>query len=226
MKINFTEIFESLTDTDYCIIKLPPDLANYRIGSDIDILCINNKSVAEIIISKLNKYIDTKSIVKITEYEDQSHVDFLEDNRIHLRFDLYQKLPHYKNILLKPEYFSSILENSKATIKGDIRIKVPSDLDDLIIRYFEYQEYYSERPDKIKHIDYIENLIEERDLDRKKLFDRIHYYTEIPPINNKGSRASSNFRNLKYFIKKIDGGWKYFRQHGLFNTIRRIMKSK
>lgn len=101
----------------------------------------------------------------------------LENNSINFRFDLYGSKPIYKNVEIKSAYFSSIIENSiqKSFENENFFVEFPSKIDDSILRYIEYQECYSEKPDKIKHINYTEDQISKKGIDLDVFLDKLHF---------------------------------------------------
>jgi hypothetical protein len=228
MKLNLADIFDSIQNEKYVVMKLSDTFPDYQLGSDIDILCQDNQQVVSKVIPILNTYISDESKVKVTDYGGQIHVDILENGRIHLRFDLYSKNPGYKNVVLRPEYYVSVIEHSRTVNVGSINVKVPALIDDLMIRYLEYQEYYSHRPDKIKHIVYIEEKIKERQINPSDLFDRLHYYSEIPDVDMLSMKQSQSTRSILYFLKKIKRISSGLKHHGVwytFNKIKRVIWS-
>lgn len=204
--LNIDEFFYQLKDEIYCIVKMDPKFPNYLKGEDIDIFCYDIKKVVKKILEVGNKYVERGFDIKVTDVENQSqaYVDFYYDGKLELRFDLYGKLPEYKNILIKVSLFSSVIENSITKTRQynekSYNIFVPSKIDDLLLRYIEYIEWYRVRPDKIKHIDYIFDNLDES-TERITLFDKLHYYTEIPESYRRedvfyGVKGFTYYRNL------------------------------
>jgi hypothetical protein len=76
-----------------------------------------------------------------------------------------------------------VVENAahKKSVFNDepYRIKYASKIDDLILRYIEYIEWYEIRPDKIKHLEFIAEHLTS-DEEQKKMLDKLHYYTAFP----------------------------------------------
>jgi hypothetical protein len=74
-------------------------------------------------------------------------------------------------------------------------VYVPSEIDDLLLRYIEYLEWYQRRPDKIKHLDYIlERISSEQD---KLIFiNKLHNYTKLHQSSElKNTFKQSYFKN-------------------------------
>lgn len=123
--------------------------------------------------------------LKIQKFDERAYVDVIENSKIRLRFDLYGALPEYENVKLKPSLFSCIMEGKVTETIGSIMIYRPSVVDECILRYVEYHEWYADRPDKIKHIDYIYRQLEEEKLIKPDLLSKLHYYTQVPEISVK-----------------------------------------
>ena len=200
IKIDLASVFSNLSEEVYSVIKLPPEFPDYSVGSDLDIFCFDIEQIAGIIITTLPKNID----LSITKKTSQMYVDIMDGAEgIHIRFDLYQALPLYKNLLVKEAYFSSVLESSEFVKKGGCSVRVPSRIDDALLRYIEYQEWYGRRPDKIKHIKYIEHCIINDGLDVKSIFDKLHYYTALPPVQQERKVSSNTILRLLKQIRSI-----------------------
>lgn len=181
MKLNLLEFFRNLEDEVYCIIKYS-DITKYKEGSDIDIFCYNLKSYSKKILEVANNYVSQDFSINVSNnHVKHWHIDIMQNNKIEIRFDLYETMPSYRNILVKEALFSSIIENSVVMNVEEIKVYVPSVVDETIIRYLEYIENYQLRPDKVKHLNYILDNIED-EKDNKKFLDKLHFYTKIPQI--------------------------------------------
>lgn len=208
--INLKPIFQKLEKETYSIIKISNDFPKCKVGSDIDILGLNIENIAKIIIQSGNDYIDKGYTINFNDTETQIKIDFILNTKIILRFDLYKKLPLYENINIKPALFESIIENSiSKIIEKNFIVYIPNIIDDLVIRYIEYNEWYGVRPDKIKHIDYINQYITDSKL-KNKFLDKIHHYTAFShkqvKIGNKKPLAKKKYKifwkKIKNFLKK------------------------
>lgn len=226
IKVNLSVFFNLLLDSSYVLIKPGNDVLDYKFGSDLDIFCYDIEEVSSKILSFLNEYTKNKSCeVKISNNIGQRYIDFIQDGAINIRFDLYSSLPHYNNIFIKDALFSSVIENSviSEAFSDEVKIKVPCNIDDLILRYIEYQEWYSQRPDKIKHIDYIYSLYSEGE--KSKALDKLHYYIALPVPYNKPKTVTSNTID---FFKDVHSGMKKvipcIKKEGLVATLKIIFK--
>jgi hypothetical protein len=184
-QVDLRSIFEKLSHENYCLVKMPDKFPQLLYGEDLDIFCYDIDSVASSLLQSLNGYITDNLTLKIEKFHDRAYVDVIENSKIKLRFDLYGALPEYKNVNLKPSFFSCIMEGKITETIGSIIIYRPSVVDECILRYIEYHEWYADRPDKIKHIDYIYRQLEEENLIKTDLLSKLHYYTQIPGISVK-----------------------------------------
>jgi hypothetical protein len=192
MKIDLLEIFKDLEHEVYCIIK-SFDIVNYRKGGDIDIFCYDIKIFTQKILKVTNKYLKNGFVIKINnERSKHWHIDIIKDKKIEIRFDLYESMPNYQNIDVKESLFSSIIESRISENIRGIKIYKQSLLDETLLRYIEYIEYYKLRPDKVKHLDYILEKLEESN-DRNFL-DKLYFYTKLPQtleIKKKNSKIDT-----------------------------------
>lgn len=225
IKIDLKPLFKKLEKKVYCIIKLPNEFPDYKIGSDLDIFCYDIEDVSRIILGYLQNYISNELKIKFSNMGNQIYIDILDNDRIHFRFDLYGALPTYKNILIKEAFFSSVIENSESIEKSGCSVKVPCEIDENILRYIEYQEWYSERPDKIKHIEYLESKIKSSEININILLDKLHYYIELPKIEDNRQVSSNSFlRYISYLSGIIKKLFKAIKEKGIGETIKLIIK--
>ena len=109
--LDLNHIFSHLTEDVYCIIKLSPAFPEYRSGDDIDMFCFDINRVSDKIIQCAHGYINNGYTVRSTVLKEnyQLHLDFLYENHIEFRFDLYQNLPGYRKVSVKPGFFSHVI---------------------------------------------------------------------------------------------------------------------
>ena len=219
-KINLNEFFYGLANEVYCIIKIKNNFPDYSLGDDIDVFCYDSVTFSKKILEIGNNYVLQGFMIKVTSTPDyhQTYIDFFYNEKLELRFDLYQSLPAYNNIKIRPALFSSIIENAVPNKRyfqnRQFNIYVPNTIDDMLIRYIEYHEWYRQRPDKIKHLEYVMKNIDEQA--RISLLDKLHYYTELPPtgcvINQEQRRhvnkfwsfdSITRFMNPKYTLRIV-----------------------
>ena len=197
--LDLYDFFVELQNTRYCIVKWNEKLT-YETGADIDLFCYDVKDVVKHILYAGKKYVEKdKYEIEITEVirDKHVHLDFKLKNKIDFRFDLYGCLPDYKRLNIREGFFSSIIDCSyekKIKVgKNVINLYLPSKIDDMMIRYFEYIEWYDIRPEKVKHLEYIEkNLSEDEE---KAFFDKIHYFTRIPEVQIKRIKTYTRIIN-------------------------------
>ncbi len=184
-KINIAEIFKEIEDLNYILIKKPEHFPAYYTGSDLDIICDNKKELIQKILIIGNVYVEKHNFeIRVSSNENTKHtkVDFYFGEMLVLRFDVHEGLPKFKNVKIRDDYSNSLLENKqKLEIKDKEKtftINIPADIDELIFRYIEYYEWFERRPDKLKHLKYVEDNIKNEN-DKKTFFDRLHLYMDL-----------------------------------------------
>ena len=60
--------------------------------------------------------------------------------------------------------------------------RIPATVDDMIIRYLEYCEYFNTGPDKVHHLEHIQSLIDREDL-RIGFYEKLHRYIDFPDFD-------------------------------------------
>ena len=141
-KIVLFDFFKEVSDELYCINKRG-DIEKYREGSDIDIFCMNIKTFSQKILNIAKIYIKEGYEIRVNNTRDKHwHIDFYNDDKLIIRFDLYASMPNYNKINIKESLFSSIVENrvqeSINLNNADVVVYYPSAIDEVIIRYLEY----------------------------------------------------------------------------------------
>lgn len=182
--LNLIPFFDSIDSERYCVVKLSEGFPTYSPGDDIDIFCYEPDRIAKKILEWANQHIKKDLEIKVISQAEYNHVtiDFMDGRAIHLRFDIYGQLPLYKKVLIKPALFENIIDHSQPVCKKidniNFCVNIPDLIDDMLLRYIEFIEWYNIRPDKIKHLDYIMDKID----DEKKIrfLNKLHHYTAIP----------------------------------------------
>lgn len=144
------------------------------------------KSLIQKILIIGNDYIKNNDFeIRVSSNESTRHtkVDFYFEEILELRFDVHEGLPKFKNVKIRDDYSNSLLEHKqKLEIKDSAGIisavNIPSNIDELIFRYIEYFEWFERRPDKIKHLEYVEQHLETQE-ERAFFFDRLHTYMDL-----------------------------------------------
>jgi len=182
-ELQLSRIFRSMNDLAYCVIKCDERLPGYGRGSDIDIFCLDLPAVSRRLLVLLGEQLGPGHLLDVQDDGHYSKIDLVEQESGELvfRFDLYGGLPPYRHVALRPALFESVLEGrvEKRIGQGDeeCTISVPSQLDDLLLRYVEYHEWYAERPDKIKHLAMV---LDSPLVERRQLLDKLHHYVSLP----------------------------------------------
>lgn len=217
-QLDLDRFFYALRNEVYVVIKLG-DFPAYYSGSDIDIFCYDKEKLTKIILQSAKYCLAHGFVVSVVARgEDHVYIDFFLNDQLNFRFDLYQSLPDYQRVHVKPHYLYSVIENAQSVPRNydgiDYPIYVPSDVDECLLRYLEYIEWYELRPDKVKHLDYITHAIAD-DPERIGFLDKLHLYTERPLFQDK-----EPFYRKLYFFRWLEFWWKKIRNVPLRNLPR------
>lgn len=224
-RLDLDRFFFQVREQIYVIVKVG-DFPNYYRGSDIDVFCYDKDEFAKLILAIGNWYLGQGFEIKVTD-KDESHtyVDFYLNGELEFRFDLYQSLPKYKRIRLKEHYIYSVIENASVLYREfdgvQYSIYVPSTVDELLLRYVEYIEWYELRPDKVKHLDYILDVVAS-DASRIGFLDKLHLYTELPLPNYEENSISAFGRSVSW-MSRIRSTPLYRIPRVLFRKLRRLV---
>jgi len=146
--IKITNLLSNLSD--YAVIKMADNFPNYVHYDDLDIICRDKKSL-------MHKVLDMElpvGINKISTVEKGNHIHidyYIPGNKtLNFRLDLIDSLS-YSKFNVNINYINTIIDNSVTKNIGNEAIYVPVNVDDLVIRFFEFLEY----PYKKKHYTYV-----------------------------------------------------------------------
>ncbi len=185
MKDIMTSVLGTISNYPHALIKrIGNDYSNVSPNIDIDILALDTKTILNAMLRSSKKFIGKELSIRVRKIkgEDHFHFDVMSRDALWFRIDLYGSLANYSKIEVKPNLFESIIDRAEKQIitvdNIELELKVPCLIDEAIIRYLEYQEWYASRPDKIKHIDWIINNIDS-EVKRNEMLARLHHFTKI-----------------------------------------------
>lgn len=162
---NFSELID-LRDVlsgcwlQYCIVKKPASFPSYTSYSDLDIICENRESMCQFILDKLKYREDIEIRVNRNDKEGFTHVDVHRPGfqMLDIKFDLVDSLHvGYKKTSVTESLTGKILENR---IESD-GFYFPSVVYEMVVRMLEYREYIHARPDKVKHLNYVKEKLQD-----------------------------------------------------------------
>jgi len=219
-----TETFSILSLLDilgdeYILLKKWPEFPSFLPGSDIDLLVLDRFMVSEKIQKYLWEILDGKEcFLRVTEGAYHIHLDLIRENKLWLRLDLIDGFDFFTQFSVQSALkIKLFLERERIDVEGQF-IYIPSPELELLIRYYEYLEWFERRPDKIKHLDFI--LANSTPEQQGKLIENAHRFIrfhhaqwngEVPPhpysmrqkikaINNKAKQLG------KRIISKLSLG--------------------
>ena len=219
-KIDLIEFINEINDCEYTIVKIGEEFPNYYPRNDIDIFCTDINKVAKKILKVGNKYLDQDFKIEISE-KDFYHkqIDFLLEGQIDFRFDLFGAFPEYHNVTIKKSYFYSLIDKRKEKIithkEIGHKIFVPDTIDEIIVRYLDYLEYFSKRKDKIKHLDYVRKKINESDV-LESFLDRFYEHISMPLQKEKYYSYTKKKLAIIDILKKV-------KNKGLSGSIKKVL---
>ncbi|MDA9562119.1 hypothetical protein N9S06_05680 [Gammaproteobacteria bacterium] len=223
LKIDFKDLFDLLMQYDYVAIKLDPEFPKYEPGQDLDIYCRDVEEISKIIITFLNIYVNKHCHISVSKNKNNVHIDLMNGQEIHYRFDIHRSLPAYEQIKIKASLFDVVIESSSVINRDQCMIKVPNQIDESVLRYIEFQEYFAARPDKIKHVDYILASLGNSDKEMNKFLLRLHHF--IQPSTQKFHKKSFLFKVKENFIFYYESFLKVFsilKRDGLGALVKKI----
>jgi len=138
---------------EYCIIKMNKYFPNYYNHSDLDILCTDIKEMVAYTKEFSKKY-EGQNLQFVINALSSGHIQvdvYPAGENLDFKFDFVDNLHTYNNFSVDGLFIKKIMESK--IIENNVF--VPSTVCDLAIRYMEYVEYDKDRPDKVKHYEYV-----------------------------------------------------------------------
>lgn len=217
-----SKIFEECDSLEYVLARSRGDLSDYTIGCDIDLYCIDPAALLAVISSVIMTPEHPDYRLKISQYEKKSHIDWYSENKFILRFDVVHHPSIYKNVSVSSElFYSSIYQSIHKNISG-CSVKVPNIVDDLLIRYIEFLDLYFDRPDKIKHIEYIESIIGQNKEIESAFFDKLERIVKRSvDVNIIKPRRWSRTQEILHYFRVV---WQSLKNNGIKYTLLKILK--
>ena len=175
----------AIADCRYAIVKLPAHFPALHVGEDLDIVAVDKEQVVRKLLLAARQDIEAGFRARVTYGPEGAyiHTDILDADAVHLRFDVASTLPSFGSYRVRDAYTERILEAAgrrDVAIRGaTVPIRVAGELDELVVRYLEYYELFSSRPDKVKHLEYVLQAVDEEP-ERKRFLDRLHANIVLP----------------------------------------------
>ena len=153
--VNLSEFFAGCME-EYCIIKIPASFPNYKEYSDLDILCADREMVIKYTVDFLKRYDNIDVRVSYPKNGKHAHVDVYPHGKtLDFKFDLIDSFALYEKNAPKTGFEKLVLEN-KTIVQG---VYIPATPYEMVIRMLEYLEHFKERPEKIKHLRWVESQV-------------------------------------------------------------------
>ena len=176
-KVNLLELLRLFDD--YILIKKDDRFPEYNPGSDLDLIVFDREVAIRAICDNYKTRIADAGELKVSQSDAYCHIDFVFNAELDLRIDLINNFDFFEKFEVKPNFIVKLFKDRKCIPCGEGHVYVPSDEDELTLRYFEYLEWFDRRPDKIKHIDYICEI--EDTLNKQRFFENTHRYIQFKP---------------------------------------------
>ena len=139
---------------DYVILRKSDIFPDYKVNADIDIVSNDKETVVAYTLNFAKTY-DNFKFYPVQRPSGHFHIDIRNlDETLNLKLDFIFDVGVYGKVMFDKKMLEDVLEYK---IMGSDNIWVPNIEHELLIRYLEYKENVSERPDKIKHLNYIKN---------------------------------------------------------------------
>ena len=175
--IHIQKLLQQL-DNEYIVLKIWPDFPNYLPGSDVDLLVFNRHQSVERLIEYLNQKLDgNDTFVRIHDSGKHLHLDVMKEGKLDIRVDLIDNLDIFHDFGIQDALKTKFFMDRIVKDFDGLPIFVPCKSDDLLIRYIEYLAYFSMRPEKIKHLEFI--LENSNETEQKAMIANAHRFIQF-----------------------------------------------
>ena len=155
----------------YVLIKKNSNFPNLKTGSDLDLL-VDDLSL---FVKTVEDYFSKKILININKLEKSEtniNLDFYYRKNFLYKLDLVSNLNNFKHLNHPSKFLDHIFQNyilfSYKFFNRNYYIKIPSESNDIIIRYLEFKKY----PEKLHHYYFLKSkdsiLISEINRDYKE----------------------------------------------------------
>lgn len=177
IQFSLLEILQNVGE--YVLIRKTDIFPDYLPGTDIDILCLDKYHSMSLLQPYLVNLLDGEEFyLRVREAHSHLLAEIMTDGQMNLRIDLIDSL-EFKTFTVQPALKTHMFMHRQQQLVEQYPIYLSSKDDDLLIRYLAYLEWFEQRPDKIKHLDYIlANATEE---ERERLIHRTHQFIRLQP---------------------------------------------
>jgi hypothetical protein len=184
--IDLHQVFDQTHAQDFAVMKSLP-AGSPKPGSDIDLLCKDKIALGKHLMRNCRALIKDGYTIRLRDLPetDQAHLDIQRGDQIALRLDLHEGLGAYKRVPIKDTFVQRLMDRREYAAvdcpAGPLQLPVPDAIDNLVLRYLEYQEWFDRRPDKIKHADHIAEQFASDPAAAKAFYDRLMQATHQRP---------------------------------------------
>lgn len=184
--IDLHRIFDQTQTHDFAVMKSLPS-GSPEHGSDIDLLCLDKIALGKQFLRNCRSLIEDGYAIRLRELPEtnQAHIDILREGEIALRLDLHEGLGAYQRVTVKKTFTQRLLARREVAAvdcpAGLLQLPVPDAIDNLVLRYLEFHEWFDRRPDKIKHAEHIAEQFASDPSTAKAFYDRLSQATHQRP---------------------------------------------
>lgn len=182
MTINILTLISKLDN--YVILRASDVFPDIPEGGDVDILVDDRDFAEEKLVQQFLQIKLKNTTCSVVRHAHHTHLDIISDGSFVCRLDLIDSFSFLKKIHVKQSFAPRILANKTNQLHAGYTVYFPSKLDDLLIRYIEYLEYYHEIPTKEKHLFYLMSQCNETLW--LELIEHAHRYTKFIHANYQG----------------------------------------
>ncbi|GEM_PF-727315 len=196
---------------DYVVVRMSAEFPAYETHSDVDLLCGDPLKILGHILRRAKTYEDRGFKVEVSATGWQLHVDFFppKANRLDFRFDLIGGFESFNKVSIAPDYVTAILNRKRKVTRDGRTFLIPDEADDLALRLLEYAENIDSRPDKVKHLKFVQSASNLGYVDRLRTFTNLEVTRSgetiscsIKPIRAESVKPDSRGANDYYQLSK------------------------
>lgn len=175
------------------VVKRAPELPLVRRGNDVDIYSIRPQTLLR---QFGNEILSDKGLeARVLEIDsDHFQFDIFDGDGFAIKLDIYSNAPRYRRFTVKDHFLYRMIMGGHLERAQKCEFPILGKVEEGLIRYFEYIEYFWSGPEKPQHLEWI--LSELTNEERAQLFELAHEVVNFREIESSPGLLGSTRKRI------------------------------
>ena len=180
-QVIISHFFEGIKDQEYVLLKYTDIAGIIQDSHDIDLLAISPDDLVNSALNKLSPLLLQHGYgAKVKSYAGHVHLDIIKDSKLIIRFDVLTSFAIFYRLNIKPSFDTWLIAKSINVPFLDSVCKVLPEIENCLVKYFEYCEYYALYDTKKIHYEYVMDSIKDDPASLNRFFSLARHFTSPP----------------------------------------------